>query len=274
MTPSILVRACLALLAAFLLISGGSNCLAQVSFRLDDMQGDAARLEQALKTRGSIEAVELPLRELVQKLARQFGVSFAISEKKLEEAGIQTDTPVTKSFRSVPLKSILRHTLNDLELTYTIRDHMIVITTPEDAESRLETRVYPVRDLVVYSFTSAGGKKYVEDYESLMDLITTTISPHSWEEVGGPGTIDDFENAGILVISQTGDVHDEIEPLLVKLRQVKSYQGIPSPALSSSTTAAKPAKRRIADRRPAAVPLGVEPASSAAWQVPQVYEDE
>jgi len=31
------------------------------------------------------------------------------------------------------------------------------------------------------------------DFESLIELITTTIAPESWEEVGGPGAVKDFE---------------------------------------------------------------------------------
>jgi hypothetical protein len=39
--------------------------------------------------------------------------------------------------------------LNDLELTYVVRDEVLLITTPEEAESQLITKVYPVGDLVV-----------------------------------------------------------------------------------------------------------------------------
>src|SRR5688572_12324645 len=147
--PSFLVRACLALVAASLLHSVGGTCLAQVSFRLNDMQGDAERLEQALLRRGSIHAVEMPLQDFADRLSQQFGVPIELDVKKLEEAGVNRDTAINKRLESIPLESILQHGLNDLELTFTIRNHVILITTPEEVESRLTTKIYPVRDLVV-----------------------------------------------------------------------------------------------------------------------------
>jgi hypothetical protein len=38
--------------------------------------------------------------------------------------------------------------LGEFELTWRYGPGTIVITTPEDAESRVESRLYPVRDLV------------------------------------------------------------------------------------------------------------------------------
>ena len=38
--------------------------------------------------------------------------------------------------------------LKELDLTYVVRDEVLLITTPEEAESQLVTKVYPVGDLV------------------------------------------------------------------------------------------------------------------------------
>ena len=46
----------------------------------------------------------------------------------------------------------------------------------------------------------------------LIDIITDTIAPQSWSVVGGPGTI--MEYNGLLVISQTAEVHAQIADLL------------------------------------------------------------
>src|SRR5205823_11644901 len=76
---------------------------------------------------------------------------------KLEEASVSPDTPVTKTLRGVTLRSALRLILKDLELTYVIRDEVLQITTPEDAESQLITKVYPVGDLVIPPVNMGGG---------------------------------------------------------------------------------------------------------------------
>ncbi len=46
----------------------------------------------------------------------------------------------------------------------------------------------------------AGGSG--ADFDSLIELITTTVSPDTWEDVGGPGTIDEYET-GVRVDPQS-----------------------------------------------------------------------
>jgi hypothetical protein len=272
--PSVHWRASLALLATLSLLPLGGTCHAQVSFRLNDMQGDAERLEQALQRRGSIEAVEMPLRDFAVRLSQQFGVPIDLDWKKLEEAGVNQDAPINKRLESIPLEAILQHGLRDVELTFTIRNHVILITTPEEAESELTTKIYPVRDLVAYPITEAGKRRYAGDYDSLIELIATTIAPQSWDEVGGPGSIDSFENAGSLVISQTDEVHRAIEPLLVKLRQVKKLQGSSYEAVGPATVKEKSSTRRIAGRPALSAPVHLTGSTAQTWQLPQVYASE
>jgi hypothetical protein len=265
--PSILVRACCALVATSSILSLQAACLAQVSFRLNDMQGDAERLEQTLQRRGSIVAVEMPLRDFADRLSQQFGVPIDLDTKKLEEAGVELDAPINKRLEAIPLEVILQHGLSDVELTFAIRNHVILITTPEEAESQLTTKIYPVRDLV-FDRVSEG------DYDSLIELITTTIAPQSWDEVGGPGSISGFDNAASLVISQTDEVHRAIEPLLVKLRQIKGLQGIPSEAVAPAASGKKSPNRRIAGRTASVAPTRTTGSAAQAWQLPQVYGSE
>lgn len=62
------------------------------------------------------------------------------------------------------------------------------------------------------------------DFDSLIDLITATVDPTTWDEVGGPGTVMGFETNLSLVISQTQEVHDEIVDLLEQLRRLQDLQ--------------------------------------------------
>ena len=50
-----------------------------------------------------------------------------------------------------------------------------------------------------------------------MNLITTNVFPQSWDGVGGPGSISEYN--GLIVISQTGDCHHTVEHLLNMLRE-------------------------------------------------------
>ncbi len=62
------------------------------------------------------------------------------------------------------------------------------------------------------------------DFDSLIDLITSTIKPTTWDDVGGPGSIAPFETNLSIVVSQTQDVHDEIVDLLEQLRRLQDLQ--------------------------------------------------
>src|SRR5690242_15930380 len=62
------------------------------------------------------------------------------------------------------------------------------------ASEELYNRVYDVGDLV----TLPDGRK---DFDSLIELITTTIEPNSWDDVGGPGSIKEFESNSSFVIA-------------------------------------------------------------------------
>lgn len=74
-------------------------------------------------------------------------------------------------------------------------------------------QVYYVSDLV----TSPDGK--LEDYDTLIDLVTSTIEPDSWVGVGGQGTLAAFQSNKSLVINQTGENHDKIHELFAHLRK-------------------------------------------------------
>jgi hypothetical protein len=58
----------------------------------------------------------------------------------------------------------------------------------------------------------------VADFDSLIELITTTVAPKSWDCNGGQGPIAVYPPDLSLVVSQTQEVHGEIAALLAKLR--------------------------------------------------------
>jgi general secretion pathway protein D len=53
--------------------------------------------------------------------------------------------------------------------------------------------------------------------EQLIDIITTAVNPDSWQEMGGPGTIGEYN--GLVVVSQSARTHSKIEKVLDMLRE-------------------------------------------------------
>jgi len=67
-----------------------------------------------------------------------------------------------------------------------------------------------------------GGQQ--ADFDSLIDLITSTIEQESWTDKGGQGSISPFNTNLSLVISQTQEVHEKIADLLQQLRRLQDLQ--------------------------------------------------
>jgi hypothetical protein len=113
--------------------------------------------------------------------------------------------------------------LDELDLTYLIGYEVLVVTSKTEAENMLTTKVYPVFDLVVRP-PGAPANRPALDFRSLIEDITSSIAPTTWDEVGGPGAIQGFTNAGAVVVSQTTQVHEEIADFLKALREVGDEQ--------------------------------------------------
>lgn len=62
------------------------------------------------------------------------------------------------------------------------------------------------------------------DFDTLINLITATVEPNTWDDVGGPGAIESFEGNLSLVISNTQEVHEAIVDLLEQLRRLQDLQ--------------------------------------------------
>ncbi len=104
----------------------------------------------ALEENTVLEFIETPLADVVAYLKDLHQIPIVIDRRALDDAGIGSDTPITQeSLRGISLKSALRIMLRDFDLTYIIDDEVLQITTKEEAESRLVTKVYPVADLVL-----------------------------------------------------------------------------------------------------------------------------
>jgi hypothetical protein len=167
------------------------------------------RIQAALLKPASVFFKEMPLDEVAKFLSDHYDVPVLLDRWKLEEAAIAPEVPITCTLREISLRSILTIMLDEWELTFIIRDGVVKITTPEDAESQSFTIVYDVRELM-------GGPDDFDALDELIDTITSVASPRSWDEVGGPGSLQKLGN-GLLILSQTADVHLQVANFLTAL---------------------------------------------------------
>jgi general secretion pathway protein D len=69
----------------------------------------------------------------------------------------------------------------------------------------------------------AGGGTNA-DFDGLIDLITATVAPATWDHSGGKGNIAASPANLSLVVSQTQEVHEQIVDLLEQLRRMQDLQ--------------------------------------------------
>jgi hypothetical protein len=179
----------------------------------------AERIGQTLRgplSSDGIEYANQPLDQVVNEIAQKYGLPIQIDTVALNDQGLNVDEPVTISIRGISLRSALELLLKRLSLTSIVVNEVLMITTPQVAEEHLKICVYDVRDLVGPSGRAAPA---------LIDAVQAAVAPETWAKNGG-GTGDIKALPwGVLLISQTEAVHDEIRGLLTALRKTLAQQG-------------------------------------------------
>lgn len=183
------------------------------------------RIEATLREplRSPMDFIETPLSAIMQVIAEEYDLPIQFDESALEAVAQSPDTEVTLNVRGdISLRSVLDLMFKRTEdLTYMIDHEVLLITTEDEANSRLEVRVYRVDDLLVPE-GEGGAFAGEEDYDTLVDTIVANIEVDSWMENGtGEGEIQPFA-PGMLVISQTRRVHEQVGQLFETLRAVKT----------------------------------------------------
>ncbi len=176
---------------------------------------------------------QAPLTDVVDHLRRTMKINILLDARALEDSSMDpSTTQVTISMR-VSRGSAIDYMLSQLGLTWTVRDGAMVITTAQKAQEELTTKVYPVEDLSVRG-----------DSNSLLQILTSTIAPQTWDKAGGPGSISLSPRSDRLVIRQTYQVHRQIRQLLATVRTVDADAAAgktPEPVLFYGALTASPA---------------------------------
>jgi type II secretory pathway component GspD/PulD (secretin)/tetratricopeptide (TPR) repeat protein len=253
---------------------------------------ETLEVEKKLNEPISINMPNGTIGEAVGFLRNYTGLNITVDNVALQDEALAESTPINNLvLTDTKIKTVLRLMLEPHGLSYKIEDGVLVITTPQ-SKSRSFARVYQVADLVVapprnpkppmqtinqgdptaqlnvnqanFSPESQGesGNWKVEkkedrdvDFNPLIQLITTSIAPGTWEisdpnsgssvrtgyGLGGAGfgadqglgfgeeeppigSITPFFLNLSLIIRHTSDVHDQVIDLLRQLRRLQDLQ--------------------------------------------------
>jgi uncharacterized protein YfaS (alpha-2-macroglobulin family)/TolA-binding protein len=182
------------------------------------------RIQAILETRTALKFEETPLTEVAQQIMQQHDFTILIDRRALDDVGLGSDTPVTFDGGDLSLGAALTLILDELELTYVVQHEVLRITTPEEGENELTTVAYPITELT--RFRDPDGTTW-SDFDTLINTITSTVSPETWEDVGGAGAIEPMpvQDKDVLVISQTQSVQRDIAAVLERLRTIANGNG-------------------------------------------------
>lgn len=176
--------------------------------------GAEKRIAEELKSPTEFQFIETPLQNVIATIKAYHEIEIQIDQRALDDVGVPSDTAVTIDVKGVSLRSALRLILRRLDLTYMFRDEVLLITTPEEAEMVVDTRIYPLDDLVAGRREAARSDRSYHD--GLVQTITSLIIPECWAGVGGAGYLTVLRLGALeaLVVMQTSDVHAEVEGFL------------------------------------------------------------
>jgi type II secretory pathway component GspD/PulD (secretin) len=263
------VRLLAAVLAATSLTTAAATCRAQSEVQAAQTVEAERAIRAALERRMSFDFTDTPLKDVAAALQRTLGVPIALDSKVLSDAGITGDTTITFVEPAISARMALDTILAEKDLSWIVQRDLLIITTADVAKTRTLIRVYAVADLVLIETTDA----YDADFDSLIEVITSTVVPQSWDSNGGAGSIAPFLPSGALVIDQTREIHEKIESLLARLREVRDQQGLRTALkIVGASADANQGGAFAVEETSGDDPATVRPATAQSrWQIPRIY---
>ena len=147
-----------------------------------------------------------PLKQAIHKLGERAKVPITLDTQD----DIKPAVPVSFDLEGVRAATVLRRLLGPLQLTYLPDNRGLLVTTPEVAEAKQFTVLYPVQDVVA-----------ANPAETIIAAIERTVDPTSWSAVGGDGKITFQPARNSFEIEQTYDVHCRLEQWIADLRAAR-----------------------------------------------------
>ncbi len=159
------------------------------------------------------------LSSVLRKLEEDHNIQFVFCSRAFD----RPLRPFMKHLQVVTLRSALNNILHDLGAAWTIRDEVVMITTPEEAEECLTSRVYNVRNLApVYEF---NGELW-RDTDSLRSMLTSMVEPGSWDPHGDRCVVAfECRDTTVLIVRQSQRVQEKIAKLLDDLKTTADKYG-------------------------------------------------
>lgn len=165
----------------------------------------ASLMPAPLTVRATVDLSDASLSELINWLRDKQGLVVLLKRTALADVGLLASEPISDSIDDEPLYLLLDR-LRALDLGWYYENDVLYITSAVEVEDRLATLPYNLGDLLDAEY----------DVEDLALVITSTVAPESWNEVGGAGALSFIGD--VMFVRQTDSVQREVQGLLAALR--------------------------------------------------------
>ncbi len=231
---------------------------------MSESEKDRRTRKRLQQTISKVDFSGIPFENVLSFLRDVTGANIVPNWQVLADQGIDRRTEVTvEKLVDVTGKVLLEVVLENVggvarELDYVIEDGIVKISTKEALRSKVSTRVFDIRDLIIpvpdFEGPSidlstigedqdtdgggdGGGGLFADDdddddggeglsrqemIDKIIQMIKEKAPLDTWADQGGPGSIHEF--SGQLVVTQTPEVHSQIMELVNMLREAKQIQ--------------------------------------------------
>ncbi len=206
-----------------------------------------------LETTAAFEMQEASLSDLSSMLAERLQHGCLLDHRRMEEEGVDRESGnLNWNLTNASLGTMLETLLDEMQLTYQIRDGILVITSQSAADDDLSLVIYdaevlfssvvvvvrnesnPVEEMLLQLVQQSSDLGKIEldslqasidrlsekfgsqqarmRFNQVADLIETQVDPNSWEVNGGVASISSVGNR--LIVRQTERTHRKIRKLL------------------------------------------------------------
>jgi hypothetical protein len=181
---------------------------------------------KALSAPITVELKSAKFQDAIDYFQTQMKRTIVIDKNALDEAQLNYDTTVSCNFKMpVATRTALRTLLNNVNLTYVIRDGVIHVTNSARARDQMVTRSYYIGDLVtgmgMFSSPPQLGHpldqaQLAQNVQVIIDMIQQSVDPTSWMGKGGMGVIGYNAPTQSLIVRQSAEVHNLLRGSLYK----------------------------------------------------------
>ncbi len=184
--------------------------------------GDAtATIEQKLRKKTTVQFKDTSLADALHYFKDEMVINIEIDRGAFDDLGLTTDQAISLFAKDISLHSALTLMLQPIDLCYVVDEGYVLVTSPDKAAEKLQTRCHDVRGVVDFP-DEFDSEQLDSEFRTLADVVVATIAPDTWAEVGGEGSISAFPRKGVIVCSNTLDVHNEIDAFLKVSRKVRA----------------------------------------------------